>query len=138
MLYRMDDSPAVTYDGKLPDVQEPNYYVDPVAWGSQNDIIKGHGDTGLFGVGENITREDLVVLMYRYQKFKGYEAGNSASLDGFADASGVSDYATEAMQWAVGNGIIAGRSDTGTIDPQGNASRVETAAIFMRFMNNIK
>ncbi len=138
MLYRMENSPAVTYVGKFADVQEPNYYVDPVAWGSQNDIIKGHGDTGLFGVDENITREDLVVLMYRYLKFKGYEAGNAASLDRFADASSVSDYATEAMQWAVGNGLIAGRGDTGTIDPQGHASRVETAAILMRFMNHMK
>ena len=98
----------------------------------------GHSNTGLFGTHENITREDLVTVMYRYAATKGYNRSEKTSLDKFADASQVSGYAREAMQWAVANGIIKGRSNTGLLDPKGNATRVETAAIIQRFMSNIR
>lgn len=138
IIYRVEGSPAAAYNGRFPDVKDPNYYVKPIAWASANGIINGHSNTGLFGVLENITREDLVVIMYRYAKTKGYNTGGGVSLSRFPDAGDTSGYAVEAMKWAVGNGIVNGRSNTGMLDPKGNAARVEAAAIIQRFMTKIK
>ena len=134
IIYRMEGSPAVSQGIAFPDVSSPNYYVDPIAWASSNGIIRGHSNTGLFGVHEDITREDLVVIMYRYCQYKGYDISSEVSLGKFPDANAVSGYATSAMRWAVANGIINGRSNTGLLDPKGNATRVEAAAIIQRFM----
>lgn len=138
IIYRVEGSPAASYDGRFPDVKDPNYYVKPIAWASTHGIITGHSNTGLFGVRENITREDLVVIMYRYARTKGYNTGGGISLSKFPDAAETSGYAVEAMKWAVGNGIVNGRSNTGLLDPKGNAARVEAAAIIQRFMTKIR
>lgn len=138
IIYRVEGSPAVTSGVPFPDVKDPNYYVKPIAWASANGIITGHSNTGLFGVLENITREDMVVIMYRYARAKGFGMGTDADLQKFPDVKEISGYAVEAMQWAVGNGIITGRSNTGKLDPKGNASRVEAAAVIQRFMTKMK
>lgn len=80
-----------------------------------------------------ITREQLAAMLYRYAKMKGYDVSASASLSGYADASSVSGWATDAMRWAVSAGLINGRTAT-TLAPQGNATRAEVASILMRFM----
>ena len=87
---------------------------------------------------ENITREDMVVIMYRYCKYKSVATADRADLGQYPDEGEVSGYAKEAVQWAVANGIIKGRSNTGMLDPKGNATRVETAAVIQRFMRNIR
>ena len=133
-IYRVAGSPAASYDGRYPDVKAPNYYVEPIAWATSVGVVQGHSNTGLFGVHEDITREDLVVMMYRYARTAGLNTGGSVSLSKFPDASEVSGYASAAMSWAVGNGIVQGRSNTGMLDPKGNATRVEAAAILQRFI----
>ena len=75
----------------------------------------------------DITREQLVTMLYRYA---GSPAANS-SLDSFSDAASVSSYAVNAMQWAVANGIVNGSN--GKLNPQNNATRAQVAAILMRF-----
>ena len=75
----------------------------------------------------NITREQLVAMLYRYA---GSPAANG-SLDNFSDASTVSSYAVNAMQWAVANSIVNGSN--GKLNPKNNATRAEVAAILMRF-----
>lgn len=134
IIYRMEGSPAMAYTGQFPDVPGGNYFSAPISWTAARGIMVGHSNTGLFGTHENITREDLVTVMYRYAATKGYDRSKKTSLDKFADASQVSGYAREAMQWAVANGIINGRSNTGLLDPKGNATRVEAAAIIQRFL----
>ena len=134
IIYRMEGSPAMAYTGQFPDVPGGNYFSAPISWTAARGIMVGHSNTGLFGTHENITREDLVTVMYRYAATKGYNRSRKTSLDKFADASQVSGYAREAMQWAVANGIINGRSNTGLLDPKGNATRVEAAAIIQRFL----
>ena len=134
IIYRMEGSPAMAYTGQFPDVPGGNYFSAPISWTAARGIMVGHSNTGLFGTHENITREDLVTVMYRYAATKGYNRSKKTSLDKFADASQVSGYAREAMQWAVANGIINGRSNTGLLDPKGNATRVESAAIIQRFL----
>ena len=138
IIYRMEGSPKASYSTKFPDVPDGNYFSVPIIWANKAGIINGHSNTGLFGTRENITREDMVVIMYRYCRVKGLASGGRADLGRFPDADQISGYAKEAVQWAVANGIINGRSNTGMLDPKGNASRVETAAIIQRFMSRIK
>lgn len=134
IIYRMEGSPAASYAAKFPDVPDGNYFSVPIVWANQAGIINGHSNTGLFGTFENITREDMVTIMYRYAKYKNLDLSGAGSLGVFFDQDQISGYAREALAWAVGNGIINGRSGTGLVDPRGNASRVECAAIIQRFM----
>ena len=83
-----------------------------------------------------ITREQLAAMLYRYAKSKGYDVSASADISAYTDASSVSGWATDAMRWAVGAGLINGRTAT-TLAPQGNATRAEVAAILMRFAQKI-
>lgn len=73
--------------------------------------------------------------MYRYAGMKGYDTGIRVDFTRFKDASDVNTFAQEAMQWAVGTGIITGKYNGTMLDPQGNASRAECAIILTRFMN---
>ena len=72
--------------------------------------------------------------MYRYANYMGYDTSVKEDFSRFNDAAKVNDFAKEAMQWAVGNGIITGKNNGTALDPQGNASRAECATIIMRFM----
>lgn len=138
ITYRMAGSPAATHNGKFPDVPGGNYFSAPISWANSVGIITGHSNTGLFGTYENITREDMVTILYRYAAYKGVDLSGKDSLSKFPDADQISGYAKPALQWAVANGIITGRSTTGTLDPKGNATRVECAAIIQRFMTKYK
>ena len=87
-------------------------------WASNEGIVNGYGDTGLFGSDDNITREQMALMMQRYAEYKGSDTGTSGDLSEYKDASEVSEYAKEAMQWAVGNGIIVGEENGTTLNPQ--------------------
>ena len=82
-----------------------------------------------------ITREQLAAMLYRYAKLKGYDVSASADISGYTDASSVSSWAKDAMQWAVGSGLIQGSNNA--LTPQANASRAQIATILMRFAQNI-
>lgn len=82
---------------------------------------------------DNITREQLATIMYRYVILKGKLSGSGGSLSGYTDADSVSDWGAEAMSWAVGVGLINGTTPT-TLDPQGSATRAQVAAILMRYV----
>ena len=83
-----------------------------------------------------ITREQIVVMLYRYAKLKGIDVSATADLSEYRDASSVSDWAKEAMQWAVSTGLTNGVGNS-TLAPGGNATRAQAAALIMRFMENI-
>ena len=133
MLYRLEGTPETVYEGKFSDVPNSQWYTNAVIWASNNNIVSGYKNTTLFGSADNITREQIAVMMYRYAQYKGYDISEKASLDRFTDAGSVSAYAVEAMQWAVGNGIINGTGD-GRLNPLGTAYRAECAVIFKGFM----
>ena len=97
------------------------WYEKGMNWAKANGVSDGTNPT------VNITREQLVTMLYRYA---GSPAANG-SLDGFSDAASVSAYAVNAMHWAVANGIVNGSN--GKLNPQDNATRAEVAAILMRF-----
>jgi len=138
ILHRIEEKPEVAYEAIFPDVPEGQFYTEAVLWAYENKIVTGYTDTGLFGSNDNITREQMAVMMYRYAKdFKGYDVSNKADFSSFTDAASVSEFAQEAMQWAVGMGIITGKDNADGskyIDPQGNTLRAECALIIQRFM----
>ena len=134
ILYRMSGEPAVTYTPKFPDVANEQWYTNAILWASDVGVVTGYSNTGLFGPADNITREQMAVMMYRYAQGLGYDVSEKADFSKFADASSVSSFAREAMQWAVGTGIITGKDNETRIDPQGNANRAECATIITRFL----
>ena len=102
------------------------WYAAGQKWAMDNGISDG---TNMPGV---ITREQLATILYRYAKQKGYDVSKSAALTAFSDADKVSGYASEAMQWAVAEGLLQGSN--GKLNPQGSATRAQVATILMRFM----
>lgn len=106
------------------------WYAAGQKWAMDNGISDG---TNMVG---EVTREQLAAILYRYAKLKGYDTSKSNKLDSFKDADKVSSWGVEAMQWANAESLINGKSNS-MLDPQGKATRAETAAILMRFMENI-
>lgn len=134
ILYRMSGDEAVEYSNVFPDVEDDIWYTDGILWASSKGVVTGYTDTGLFRPSQNITREQIAVMLHRFAKGFGLDNGVRAEFDKFQDAANVSEYADEAMQWAVGNGIITGKYEGTIIDPQGNATRAECATMISRFL----
>ena len=132
ILYRLAGQPAVSGDLPFTDVEAGTWYTDAVAWAAQNGIVNGVSDTE-FAPGDDITREQLAVILYRYAAYQGYDVSQRADLSGFGDASSISDYAQEALSWAHAQGLVLGFED-GSLRPQGTASRAQIAAVLMRFL----
>ena len=133
MLWRMAGEPYVG-GGSFDDVAANEYYSTAVAWSAKNNIVNGVTDS-TFGVNTDITREQLAVILYRYAKSLGYST-TGGSLIGYSDASSISDYAKDAMAWAVKNEIITGVTYT-RLNPTGNATRAAVAQMFMNFYSYI-
>ena len=132
-LYRMAGSPSVSYKKVFPDVGDGQFYTSPVIWANSVSVITGY-ENGRFGPVDSLTREQMVTMLYRYAKYCGMDTSARNNLSGFPDASKVSGFAKEAMQWAVAKKIITGQGSTGAIDPQGKSSRAACAAVLSRFM----
>lgn len=130
VLWRNEGSPKANYDG-FDDVKSDKYYYQAVSWAYDNEIVSGY-DSKTFGAEDDITREQLATIMFRYANFKNYDTTNKEALSKFSDSNMVSDYAVSAFEWALANKIITGTSET-TLEPQGNALRSQVAAILRRF-----
>ena len=135
ILYRLEGEPAVSGDLPFTDVEAGIWYTDAILWAAQNNIVNGVSDTE-FAPGDDLTRQQLVTILYRYAEAKGYDVSASADLSGYPDADQVQDYAQPAMAWAVAENIIQGMED-GTLKPAGNASRAQIATILMRFCEDV-
>jgi hypothetical protein len=93
-----------------------------------------------FGALENVSREQLAVMLYNYAKLKGYDVSLSSSIDSFEDSASVSPWAKDAVSWAVESGIIAGTSygyGSPVLDPQGSATRAQIAVMIERFCEKV-
>lgn len=135
VLHRMEGSPAASGGTSFADVASGQYYANGVAWASANGIVGGYGN-GRFGPQDTITREQLASILCRYAQHKGFDVSGRGDLSAFQDAGKISDYAKEAVAWAVQEGLLNGvREDT--IAPAGGATRAQVAAILMRFCENI-
>ena len=128
-LWREAGSPVVNYAMDFDDVAEGQWYTEAVRWAASEGIVAGTGKG--FSPDAALTRESLAAILFRY-------AGGQAdgdSLDSYADGAGVSAWAREAMNWAVAQGLITGKSG-GRLDPGGTASRAEVSAILMRYVQS--
>lgn len=135
VLYRLAGSPTCEGDLPFTDVEDGLWYADAVRWAYENEIVNGITET-YFGVEENITREQLTTMLYRYAAACGYDTSAVGDLSAFPDASLISEYATEAMQWAVGCGIVNGVD--GRLEPSGEATRAQCAKMMVVFADLIK
>jgi hypothetical protein len=134
-LYRLEGSPAVTGTNNFADVKSGEWYTDAVLWANANGIVGGYGN-GMFGTTDNVTREQMAVILYNYAKYKGYDVTKTIDLKAYTDAGSISGYAQAAMIWANAEGLLTGRTTT-TLVPDGSSSRAEVATILMRFIENI-
>ena len=132
ILYRMEGEPEAAYDpAAFPDVREGQFYTAPAMWAKSTGVISGYED-GRFGPADEITREQMAVMMYRYANILRLDTSAEGDMSGFPDAGRVSPFAEREVNWAVGAGLIKG--DGGNVNPQGTAERAQCATIIMRFM----
>ena len=135
ILYRQSGVGAPSIQNPFTDVADGTWYTQAILWGVENGVITGYGD-GTFGPDNALTREQIAAILYRYAISAGKDVSQRADIFGYADASAVSEWALDAMQWANAAGIINGRSDT-ELAPLGNATRAEMAAMIQRFIEQI-
>ena len=136
ILWRMEGSLAPKGENSFTDVEAGRWYADAITWTAENGIFAGYSKDK-FGPDDPITREQLTAIFYRYADYKGYKLTVTGNLDKFEDADKITDYAKTVMQWAVGNGLIKGKSET-LLDPQGTATRAEISAMLHRFIEKAK
>ncbi len=134
ILYRLSGSPEVTYEDIFPDVPDGQWYTDAVIWAQEKGIVTGYSDSGTFKPGNNINRQEITTMMYRYAKYQGYSLEGGADYSSYPDAANVQEFAKDSMSWAVGNGIVTGKENPTRLDPLGNTARAECATIMMRFV----
>ena len=132
ILWRMEGSPVPKGKNSFTDVEAGKWYADAITWTAENGIFAGYGKDK-FCPDDPITREQLAAIFYRYADYKGYDLTVKGDLDKFKDADKITDYAKTAMQWAVGSGLVKGKSGN-LLDPQGTATRAEIAAMLHRFI----
>lgn len=140
LLFNLDGAAAPNEITALfADVNPSDWYANSVTWAINSGVARGMGDN-LFGANQVVTREQFAVMMYNYAKLKGYDVSTSGSLASFPDAGSVSDWAADAMAWAVGVGLINGTTDANgstVLNAQGTATRAQVAAIMQRFCEKV-
>ena len=136
VLYRLAGEPATNKSIPFADVDTAMYYANPISWAKQNGIVNGV-DENDFAPDAEISRQQLVTILYRFAKLMGKDVsvGEDTNILSYDDVNQVAEYAIPAMQWACGAGIITGRTES-TLAPTGNATRAEVATMLMRFVNN--
>ena len=130
-LWRMEGEPAAKGANPYTDVENGAWYTEAITWANENGIAEGYGN-GCFQPETPVTREQLAAFFYRYAAYKGYDITITGSIDHFNDKDNVSEWAKDTMAWAVGYGLIGGK-DNNMLDPQGEATRAEFAAMLQRF-----
>ncbi|MEI3082744.1 MAG: S-layer homology domain-containing protein [Oscillospiraceae bacterium] len=132
ILYRMAGSPAMSGVSDFKDVDSNKWFAKAVAWAAANGIVNGYG-SGLFGPNDPVTREQLAAILYRYAVYGGMTAVTlEENLGSFADTAQLSAYAIQAMNWAVGQGLINGSGSN--LVPKAQATRAQVAAIIHRYL----
>ena len=110
------------------------WYADGVAWASKNGIVTGVGG-GKFNPNGNVTREQIATFLFRYAEYLGYNTSKRADLSRFPDSGSVSNFAKDAMSWAVATGILNGTTtnDITILAPKSPATRAQAASFLLRF-----
>ena len=136
VLYNLEERPEAPGAAGFPDVAADAWYADAVNWAAARGIVKGY-DTGAFGPEDSVTREQLAAILYRYAQAKGYDTTRGGmAVREFSDSASISDWAQEAMAWAVNAQVLSGKGN-GVLDPQGTATRAEVAQMLMNFGEHV-
>ncbi|MBP3313936.1 MAG: S-layer homology domain-containing protein [Oscillospiraceae bacterium] len=128
-LWNIAGKPTTVNSIRFTDVKAGQWYTEAVRWAAGYGITTG-GSDGLFNGDGDVTREQLAAFLFRFAKYMNLNTTVSADLTAFSDANTVSEYAVDAMEWAVGVGVINGK-DNGKLDPTGVATRAELAKMLM-------
>ena len=133
ILYRLEGSPDL--DGEnlgypFADVDGDTWYSDAVYWARLNGIVDGVENNHFDPTG-SLTREQMATILYRYAQYKGADVSASGDISGFVDSANVSDWAVDAVKWAVGSGLVNG-VEGNALAPQGTSTRAQAAAVLMR------
>lgn len=128
ILYAREGKPTVSGAAAISDVPANAWFHNAMQWAKGQGVIAGYPD-GRMDPNAPVTREQLAVILHSYAQKKGMNVSKTADLSGYADSAAVSVWAKDAMSWAVGSGLISGRSAT-TLAPAGSATRAECAVIF--------
>lgn len=132
ILWRMENEPAAKHGCPFADVRRGSYYEQAIAWASENGIVTGF-DASTFAPDRAITREQLAAILFRFAAYRGMDAVTlRENLSSFQDQAAISAYAVSALNWAVGEGLMQGTGDK--LEPTGNATRAQVAAMLRRFM----
>ena len=137
VLYRYEGEPEVKGASKFEDVVSGSYYEKAVIWAESKGIVNGVSDSR-FAPENKITREQIVAIMFRFANYKGMDTsvGENTNILSYEDIEKVSEYAIPAMQWAVGSGLMKGKTNV-TLNPTDTATRAEVATILQRFIESI-
>ena len=128
ILYAREGKPTVSGAAAISDVPANAWFHNAMQWAKGQGVIAGYPD-GRMDPNAPVTREQLAVILHSYAQKKDMDLSKTADLAGYADAADVSVWAKDAMSWAVGSGLISGRSAS-TLAPAGSATRAECAVIF--------
>ena len=134
-LYSIAGKPKVSYKSTFSDVAKGKWYTNAIMWAYNKKIISGNPD-GTFGVDDNITREQLALMLYNFAKVQGKSVKGSSSVSKYKDSKKIDSWAKTAIQWSVYSGIMSGKSSE-TLDPLGSATRAEAATMIIKY-NSLK
>ncbi len=137
ILWRLEREPVVNYLIPFEDVNADEWYAEAVRWAASENITQGMGDS-LFGANDEITREQMATILYRYAQKKKLdtEGKRETGIKAYRDKEKISEYAVIAMEWAVDFGIIKGKTEN-TLTPTDTTTRAEVASMLMRFCQGI-
>ena len=138
VLWRLDGKPAAAAAGSFADVASAAYYAEAVAWASESGVVNGI-DATHFAPENEVTREQIAAILYRYAQNKGADTKKRADLSAFPDAAQVSTYAKDALAWANAAGLVKGMAQSGRdhLNPQGHATRAQVATILARYAQRV-
>ena len=133
ILWRIENKPIVDYTMNFTDVAENMYYRDAVLWAVREGIISGY-NAQTFAPNDNITREQMATILYRYAQYKGKDVSTAQNtILNYQDINNISSYATNAVKWACNTGILNGTSDT-ALSPKESTTRAEVAQILKIYL----
>lgn len=137
VIYRMSGEPDILDDDTVfEDIEDETWYSDAIKWAEENSIVSGISDT-MFGIGQNVTREQMSVIFMRYAKVMGYDTAAAAELSTYTDYSQISEWAIDSFKWAVSTELICG-TDEQTLAPADFTTRAEVATVITRFCKSIR
>lgn len=135
VLYRLEKEVANSAGSSFSDVPANAWYAEALQWAAENNLVKGYSD-GTFRPKKEISREEMITILYKYAAYKGRDVSATTDLSKFTDSAQISDFAKPAMEWAVATGIISGTGNN-TLAPKDNVQRSQFAEVLMSYCEKL-